>query len=221
MTSTAFGAAPTRGRIADRGAVDCMTVPVVPTDYVRLAFAPPAAALDLHAWMPLGDRVAAPPCEVGGADPVDCKLRATAPATTHAYVWAANTSGADAGTYYFHAWRLNAPMGCRDIGSLKDGFGPLVHTLRDSNDEFCYQATALVGGVLDVTTANDDVAADVPQIQFLRPGGHADCTVQGSGLCSLSVSQDYSLLVFRGRGVPDFTGHYRVSGDCTINTCGP
>ena len=115
------------------------------------------------------------------------------------------------GKFGLHAWRLNNPVGCTDIGSMDDGFGPLVGTLSDPGELDCYRGT-FGGGTLSVTTSNDDDPDFAPRALFVRPNGTGACAVTGSGSCGLPKNT-YSIIIGRNFGPPVFTGHYRVVGE--------
>jgi hypothetical protein len=214
-----FGAPPARNRIVGRGALGCTTLPYVGGDRGRFAFGPTVPGANLHAM--LLSQYGQSTCDFRSRDllTANCRIPASESGPVRLVVYADEQSSAFTGTYRMHAWRLNNPMGCTDIGSLRTGFGPLVGELADRNDEACYLAQARQG-TLAVTTANDDVPADVPYAQLVRTSGLLQCGVQGSGSCGLE-SGTYALLVLRGPQDADFAGHYRVQGTCAVGKCGP
>ena len=114
------------------------------------------------------------------------------------------------GAFGLHAWRVNDPVGCVELGSLDDGFGPLVGRLSDPGELDCYRGTSH-GGTLALTTSNDDSPAMVPRVVLARSNGLLTCAVVGSGSCTLSRST-YSIIVGRDFSLPVFTGRYRVVG---------
>ncbi len=219
--SLAFGEPPALNRINGRGAIGCMTLPLVANDKARLAFGPSTAGAKLHALM-LG-HTGQVSCDfvVGDRFPENCGVRRSEAGPLRLIVYADEQSSVFSGPYRMHAWRLNNPAGCSDIGSLRRGFGPLVGTLSDPNDEVCHLAQG-THGMLSVTTSNDDMPTDVPVLQMIRPNGAVVCDVAGSGSCGLLPgAHTYALLVMRSPGFLDFAGHYRVEGTCTTTRCGP
>lgn len=225
--SLAFGQAPTPANISRRGSVVCLTLPpLLAGDVARFAFAPTPKGSLYYA------RVIGPsglvPCPhlVGDFDssdpaPLDCGVGS--PVTARVIVWADDAQTTRTGAFGMHAWRLNEPTGCEQIGTLRDGFGPLVGELADRNDEVCYEAWG-GPGTLSITTSNDDIPPDVPELQIRRSStGRFRCSVVGSGLCSLFGNGNYlyELLVRRNPQDADIAGHYRVEGTCTTTHCGP
>jgi hypothetical protein len=214
-----FDEAAAPNRISGRGALGCTTLPYVGRDRARLAFGSSAPGVNLHAL--LLSAYGQPICSFRSGDlfPANCRIPGSEPGPVRLVAFADEQSTAFTGTYRLHAWRLNNPTGCTDVGSLRPGFGPLVGELADRNDEACYLATARQG-TLAVTTANDDLPADVPLAQLERTSGILHCSVHGSGSCALE-SGTYALLVQRSPQDADFTGRYRIQGTCTDGRCGP
>ncbi len=223
--SLAFGSAPVPGRIARRGAIGCTTVPLAPREQVRLAFADPAgvAPAELHGW--LVDGYGRRLCEFGSASPgwhVDCRPAGNTVGPYRVLVWADEDAGVFTAKYALHAWRLTKPSGCTRLPLPVDGFGPLVGTLADSTDQACYQVRVASGDIFQLATSNDDVPANVPQVQFVQPNGTVACSAQGTGhSCSTPTGGRWAVIVLRGTGAPDVVGHYRVSAVCTNPACGP
>ncbi len=217
----AFGTAPTAGQIAKAGAIACLTVPLVTGDRARLNFGPTAPDVTFAAS--LVDDAGQVVCGVENdfLEPSDCRVKGPVAGSARILVSIVTfASTAQVGAFSLHAWRLDDPTGCQDIGSLRTGFGPLVGTLADSQDEACYTARAHVGS-LAVTTSNDNSPTRVPTAEFLRASGVVACRVTGSGTCGLTLNGGYTIVVRRQFLGKPFFGHYRVSGDCTSETCGP
>jgi hypothetical protein len=220
-STLAFGTAPQLKRISKRGAIVCTTLPLTARDKARFAFGPSAPGAGLQAL--LLDRLGLSTCDFRSTDqfPANCTVRPSDAGPERLVVYANEQGSAFTGTVRMHEWRLNNPTGCTDLGSLHNGFGPLVGSLADNNDVACYVARGSTGGTLSITTANDDVPADVPMIQVYRSSGLIACGVTGAGSCVLPASDTYAFLVQRNPSDADFTGTYRVQGTCTSTKCGP
>jgi hypothetical protein len=211
--SLAFGEPAVVGRVSRRGAVDCMSVPFAAGDQARFALTPGGDA-QFQASVVSGtgsricDYISVPSCRMPNS-----------PGAVRVLTWVPEWSvSGHAGRYRLHAWRLNNPSGCVDIGSLHDGFGPLVGTLHDGTDEVCYRGRASDGD-LTITASNDDVPTSVPFVRVLNQRGGVACVPVSEDGCVL-FGGIVSILVI-GPGGRDFPGHYRVIGDCTSETCGP
>jgi hypothetical protein len=191
----------------------------VARDKARFGFGLSQPGANLHAL--LLSRAGVTTCDFRSSDqfPANCIVPRLEPGPVRLVVYAEEDSSAFTGALRMHAWRLNHPTGCTDIGSLHTGFGPLVGQLADKNDVACYLGEARTG-TLAVTTSNDDVVDDVPLVQFYRGKGLVTCGVTGTGSCAVQ-NTTYTMLVQRNPQDADFTGHYRVQGTCTNGKCGP
>jgi hypothetical protein len=201
--SLGFDANPLHGSIHRAGEVDCVDLGASSERRIlRLAVASVPAGSVLH--FGLFDSNGVSRCEVLSTDYFryqSCTIHAGV--AVRVLTWLDEGQSVSTGQYRIHVWDVHHPVGCVSLGGAAGGLGPVLGQLADPNDQDCYQFSAPAGTILHFTVTNDGTSDEVPVVDVLRSDGDRHCQIFGGvGTCTISISGQYSLVVFGASGVP-------------------